>query len=113
MGALVKRPGICGRTLPCLSCTGDRSPSASPRPSSNSASLDDELISATRNKRAGKSNDFPFHSFSRVKDSLARPRDWETLQPLPFQYSSRIRPKYFIDNPEGKRIVLPAVFKDG
>ena len=35
------------------------------------------------------------------------------MQPLPFHYSSRFRPKFLIDNLEGKRIFLPAVFKGG
>jgi len=42
-----------------------------------------------------------------------QPLDWETLQPLPFEYSRRFRPKCLIDNPEGKRILPTAVFKDG
>jgi len=40
-------------------------------------------------------------------------QDCETMQPLPFQYSSTFRPKYLIDNPERKPILLPAVFKGG
>jgi len=41
------------------------------------------------------------------------PADWEGMQALLFQYSRVFRPKYLIENSEGKRIFLTAVFKGG
>jgi len=42
-----------------------------------------------------------------------QPPDWETLQPLPFPYSTSFRPKYLIDSPECKFILLRCAFKGG